>query len=726
MHVEKFLLGEDLQEDIKLSIKLKLDRYSHNGQKLQEGEELFINLAEGLIQGILVHRDFQPLFINKAYADIFGYTSDEILQMESILPLIAPYERKRLVQCNKAHMRGDYAPARYEYQGIRRDGSPIWLDTRIWIVKWNGEEAILASALDTAQREQEEELRKSEEQFRSLSEAAFEGIVIHDRGKILGVNPMFVDMFGYDPSEIIGKNVIEFTVPESRDLFASHIFTDFEKHHESVCLRKDGSVFPAEICSKAIPCQGRALKSLAIRNLTERKQAEEELEKKHRESDILVKGSKIFTSSLEINEILYEVARLVSEEIGESCAIFKLREDHLLPITIYSNGKEDNNSFELLSKNPPSVNNCIYGISAVNKGPLFAEDVKSDHRFSKLSCNLLGDARSFISIPLIVGEEVLGVLSTSILKNNRRFYANDLKLTKALAEQATIALQNSNLREKTETFARRLSLVNEISKDVVNLKLMESVYRAIDEQLKRTFSFEFNIYVALECPEDDSIVFSHIYDPTGLASGIMEVDRNYPSDAVMLSKAIKEKRIIIYRSDNMPYHPESKLENHLISKGIRSILCIPIIVKEKCIGAFNLSAIDDAAFSEDEIKMLDAVASHLGNAINRAMINGGFPGVHRETESVQEKGFQLIKPASETVDNIQDSSSDKANIVKTLNEITFRANLLAVNAAVKIAQSGNAGEDFEAFAEEVRNLALSTVEAIGNIAKTVEDSVKEV
>ena len=51
----------------------------------------------------------------------------------------------------------------------------------------------------------EEALRESEETFRHLSEAAFEGIEIHEQGILLKANKQFFEMFGYEPQELLGK-----------------------------------------------------------------------------------------------------------------------------------------------------------------------------------------------------------------------------------------------------------------------------------------------------------------------------------------------------------------------------------------------------------------------------------------------------------------------------------------------------------------------------------------
>ncbi len=53
----------------------------------------------------------KPIFVNQAYADIFGYEApEESRRMETMLPLLAPHERERLIHDREARMRGDTVP----------------------------------------------------------------------------------------------------------------------------------------------------------------------------------------------------------------------------------------------------------------------------------------------------------------------------------------------------------------------------------------------------------------------------------------------------------------------------------------------------------------------------------------------------------------------------------------------------------------------------------------
>lgn len=119
----------------------------------------------------------------------------------------------------------------------------------------------------------------SEERFHSLSDASFEGIVITEQGRVLEMNDRFCSMFGYGPSELIGKDVDHFIAPEERKNVKNRILSGHEEVYESCCLRKDGSSFPVEIQAKTFSYRGKKVRVGAIRDISERKRAEEELQK---------------------------------------------------------------------------------------------------------------------------------------------------------------------------------------------------------------------------------------------------------------------------------------------------------------------------------------------------------------------------------------------------------------------------------------------------------------
>jgi PAS domain S-box-containing protein len=136
-------------------------------------------------------------------------------------------------------------------------------------------------------KQAEEALRESEELFSKFSEATWEAIIIHDRGILLQANGQYYQMFGYERAELPGKQAIFMTTtPESLETIMKNINSNEAGPYEVTGIRKDGTEFPMEIRGKMMKYSGKKVRVAAIRDITERKQAENELQKRKTELKI--------------------------------------------------------------------------------------------------------------------------------------------------------------------------------------------------------------------------------------------------------------------------------------------------------------------------------------------------------------------------------------------------------------------------------------------------------
>lgn len=146
---------------------------------------------------------------------------------------------------------------------------------------------VVGSQLDITERKKAEmEVAESEERFRVLAAASFEGVTISDAGRILDHNPRAAERLGYDGSDLIGMEVMDLIAPESRDLVRERIRTGDTGPYLFRALRKDGTTYTVEAQARSIPFGGRQVRVSATRDMTHWEEAQREL----RESHALLEG----------------------------------------------------------------------------------------------------------------------------------------------------------------------------------------------------------------------------------------------------------------------------------------------------------------------------------------------------------------------------------------------------------------------------------------------------
>lgn len=132
-------------------------------------------------------------------------------------------------------------------------------------------------------------LKKSEEQFRFLSDVTFEGIVIHQEGVLLDCNNAFLRMTGHSKEELVGLNIIEVAPnPEDRDKMAENVVKPVATPYVVNGKRKDGSRFIAEIEAKNVNYGDKVVRIAAVRDITERVELQEKIDEGKRKLETLM------------------------------------------------------------------------------------------------------------------------------------------------------------------------------------------------------------------------------------------------------------------------------------------------------------------------------------------------------------------------------------------------------------------------------------------------------
>ena len=129
----------------------------------------------------------------------------------------------------------------------------------------------------------EEALRASEAKYSSVVENTRDGVVIIQDEVLKFVNTASVELVKYTPEELIGTNFLNVVAPEHRETVMKRYTDriagkDVPSIYETSILRKDGTTLPVEVNATLIDYEGRPADLVFIRDITERKLAEKQLE----------------------------------------------------------------------------------------------------------------------------------------------------------------------------------------------------------------------------------------------------------------------------------------------------------------------------------------------------------------------------------------------------------------------------------------------------------------
>jgi PAS domain S-box-containing protein len=224
-------------------------------------------------------------WVNDSAFDILGYDPEELIgrTTEFLYP-----DRKNFLDFGDK-LTGAVAEGQDIVQITqflkRESGEAFPAEITVTIHKEKGEVVSATGILrDITERKQmEEAIKQSEERYRGLSAAAFEAIFISEKGVCLEQNSTAEKMFGYTLSEAIGRKGTEWIAPEDREMVMNNMLSGYEGPYEATALRRDGSIFPAELQARMMHYKGRAVRATALSDITERKRANLELKQAYDE-----------------------------------------------------------------------------------------------------------------------------------------------------------------------------------------------------------------------------------------------------------------------------------------------------------------------------------------------------------------------------------------------------------------------------------------------------------
>ena len=279
-----------------ISIVRDITKRKQAEEELRESEEKYRALVESSTAAIILYQGEWLVSVNPAAERITGFSKDELLKMRMI-DIIHPDFKEVVLKRALARQRGEPEPSQYETMIITNSGEARWVLLSVGLMLYRGKPAGVVTLLDITERKRAEEaLRKSEAHLAKSQKIAHLGSydwdLIHNTDEwsdelyyILGIRPGEVK-----PSL---EAYMQFVYPDDRETVNKHLDDMLNKRkytggYEVRIVRPDGSIRWTRLDGEFIRDESGKVTRLfgTIMDITERKQAEEELGRSKRQAEL--------------------------------------------------------------------------------------------------------------------------------------------------------------------------------------------------------------------------------------------------------------------------------------------------------------------------------------------------------------------------------------------------------------------------------------------------------
>lgn len=619
-------------------------------EKIKASEERYRSLLENASDIIYSHDlEGRYLSINNAGEKITGYTAEEVVGKMNISEIVCP-EHREMVKNKMVEKLHDPTPTVYEVDIIAKDGRRVTVEvsTRISLDKGRPV-AVEGIARDVTERkraakEKERLAQQVETQKKRLQSlvSSVPGVVWEAWGepndadqRINFVSEYVETMLGYTVEEWLSTPNFWLTIvhPEDREIAVRNAAATYASHQSGTnrfrWVTKDGRAIWVEAHSVAIFDDSGApigMRGVTM-DITERRQ--KELVEK-----FLSEASTTLASSLEYETTLAAVANLAVPHFADWCSVDIIDEKSgiLQRLAVaHANPEKVRWAHEIYRQYPPDPEERqgLYQVLRTGESEFYPEipdDLLVQGARDEQHLELLRQIgfSSAMIVPLKVRGNVLGALTFVHSESEMHFTREDLALAEDLASRAALAIDNARLfrnerqtRHSAERTSNFLSRLQEVSTVLSQNLMPEEIPATIIKQGVKSLGAYAGVIVRIsEDGNELELVNSEGFPAEAVKRWLnFKIDENVP-----ISVAARTGEPVFIRSMENFQASYPQLGPLASVTDSKSLVALPLTVKEKVIGAMGFSFLEQQNFNEDERAFMTALSHQCAQAFERARL----------------------------------------------------------------------------------------------------------
>jgi signal transduction histidine kinase len=283
------------------------------------------------------------------------------------------------------------------------------------------------------------------------------------------------------------------------------------------------------------------------------------------------------------------------------------------------------------------------GWIARTREPLFVEDVARDKRIMAVSWALKHDLAAFAGAPVIAGADLLGVLTLNLTRGALP-QGDDRVLLSSFASQAAVAIRNARLFAEADARRRVAELQSDLARTLAQARDPDVVAQRIVDSLRALLDVEASGLFRLE-PESRDLVALAVSGETGPG---LEPGARWREGSGIVGLSVRHRGPVA--TENVLTDPRVTLSpdirDRLERVAYRSILAVPLLVKDTVVGALGVGGREGRRFDDEELRLAQGFADQAALALDNARLYEETHQRLRHLDSLREVVEQILVPLS--------------------------------------------------------------------------------
>jgi signal transduction protein with GAF and PtsI domain len=331
---------------------------------------------------------------------------------------------------------------------------------------------------------------------------------------------------------------------------------------------------------------------------------------KTQEIEVLHRISETVSGNLNLEDVLRHIIDLVSQVTrGDACLLYLLDKTHEELVLRASKNPHP----RIIGRIKIKLGEGITGWVAKEKQPVaIPKDAFNDPRFKVFQSLPEDRYQAFLSVPIISKSEVIGVINVQHRRAHRHTSIEKALLV-TIASQVGGAIENARLYEETKKRAMQIETLSKVSTTIASNHYLDEMLNLVVSMMAEAMNSPIcSIMLLDERKEELAIKATQSLSPNYANKPNIKVNKS------LLGRVVLDRKPLIIRdvTQEKGYnYPELAKQ-----EGLRSLVSVPLMIKNSVIGVFNLYTSQERLFSNEEIQLISTVANQAAVAIENTKL----------------------------------------------------------------------------------------------------------